>query len=137
MFCYFHVTRNPELINQALSTLSLTQFVIMRSHDAMKSEEANDAAWEAARGGVAGAVKWGIGAAILGAAGYIWSPLYRSMTVQFKVYLQMCGMVPGAMIEADSRLRAYEQRVRMQRRLMGDKAKWERYEEEYIKGDGK
>ncbi|RGP78169.1 imidazoleglycerol-phosphate dehydratase [Fusarium longipes] len=93
----------------------------MRAHDAMKSEEANDAAWEAARGGVAGAVKWGIGAAILGAAGY----------------LQMCGMVPGAMIEADSRLRAYEQRVRMQRRLMGDRAKWERYEEEYIKGDGK
>jgi hypothetical protein len=46
-------------------------------------------------------------------------------------------MVPGAMIEADSRLRAYEQQVRMQRRLMGDRAKWERYEEEYIKGDGK
>jgi hypothetical protein len=49
----------------------------------------------------------------------------------------MCGMVPGAMIEADSRLRAYEQRVRMQRRLMGDRAKWERYEEEYLKGAGK
>ncbi|KAG8351454.1 hypothetical protein FVEN_g10429 [Fusarium venenatum] len=109
----------------------------MRTHDAMQSEEANDAAWEAARGGIAGAVKWGIGAAILGAAGYVWSPLYRSMTVQFKVYLQMCGMVPGAMIEADSRLRAYEQRVRMQRRLMGDRAKWQQYEEEYIKGDGK
>ncbi|RBQ75637.1 hypothetical protein FVER14953_07958 [Fusarium verticillioides] len=57
----------------------------MRAHDAMQSEEANDAAWEAARGGVAGAVKWGIGAAVLGAAGYIWSPLYRSMTIQFKV----------------------------------------------------
>ncbi|KAF5659177.1 imidazoleglycerol-phosphate dehydratase [Fusarium heterosporum] len=83
----------------------------MRSHDAMKSEEASDAAWEAARGGVAGALKWGVGAAVLGAAGYIWSPLYRSMTVQFKVYLQMCGMVPGGMIEADSRLRAYEQRA--------------------------
>ncbi|KAG4276707.1 hypothetical protein FPRO06_02917 [Fusarium proliferatum] len=41
----------------------------MRAHDAMQSEEANDAAWEAARGGVAGAVKWGIGAAVLGAAG--------------------------------------------------------------------
>jgi len=49
----------------------------------------------------------------------------------------MCGMVPGAMIEADSRLRAYEHRVRMQRRLMGDRAKWEQYEEEFIKGDGK
>jgi len=57
----------------------------MRAHDAMQSDEANDAAWEAARGGVAGAFKWGIGAAVLGAAGYIWSPLYRSMTIQFKV----------------------------------------------------
>ncbi|CAJ0554134.1 Ff.00g126460.m01.CDS01 [Fusarium sp. VM40] len=109
----------------------------MRSHDAMKSEEASDAAWEAARGGVIGAFKWGVGAAVLGAAGYIWSPLYRSMTVQFKVYLQMCGMVPGGMIEADSRLRAYEQRIRMERRIMGDRARRQRFEEEYIKGDGK
>lgn len=57
----------------------------MRSHDAMQSEEANDAAWEAAKGAVMGAAKWGAGAAVLGAAGYVWSPLYRSMTIQFKV----------------------------------------------------
>lgn len=46
-------------------------------------------------------------------------------------------MVPGGMIEADWRLRQYEQQVRMQRRILGDKAKWKRYEEEFIKGDGK
>ncbi|KAJ4321660.1 hypothetical protein N0V84_005214 [Fusarium piperis] len=109
----------------------------MRSHDAMQSDEANDAAWEAAKGAVMGAAKWGAGAAVLGAAGYVWSPLYRSMTIQFKVYLQMCGMVVGSMIEADGRLRQYEHQVRMQRRLMRERAKWERYEEEYIKGGEK
>ncbi|KAF4985781.1 hypothetical protein FDECE_16316 [Fusarium decemcellulare] len=109
----------------------------MRSHDAMQSEEANDAAWEAAKGAVMGAAKWGAGAAVVGAAGWVWSPLYRSMTIQFKVYLQMCGMVVGSMIEADGRLRAYEHQVRMQRRVMREKAKWERYEEEFVKGSEK
>ncbi|KAF4974298.1 hypothetical protein FZEAL_8780 [Fusarium zealandicum] len=109
----------------------------MRAHDAMKSDEANDAAWEAAKGALMGAAKWGAGAAVVGAAGYVWSPLYRSMTVQFKVYLQMCGMVMGSMIEADGRLRQYENQVRMQRKLIRDKAKWERYEEEFIKGNEK
>lgn len=42
----------------------------------------------------------------------------------------MSGMVFGGMIDADGRLRAYEQRVRMQRRVMRERAKWERYEEE-------
>lgn len=107
----------------------------MRAHDAMKSDEANDAAWEAGKGALIGAAKWGVGAAIVGGAGYIWSPVYRGLTIQFKVYLQMCGMVVGGMIEADWRLRQYEQRVRMQRRIMRDKAKWERYEEEFIKGE--
>lgn len=57
----------------------------MRS-EGMKSEEATDAAWEATKGGLTGAAKWGVGAAILGAAGYFWSPVYRGTTIQFKVY---------------------------------------------------
>lgn len=57
----------------------------MRTHDLMKSEEANDAAWEAGKGALIGAAKWGTGAAILAAAGYFWSPIYRSTTIQFKV----------------------------------------------------
>lgn len=45
-------------------------------------------------------------------------------------YVQMSGMVLGSMIEADSRLREYEQKVRMHRRRLREKAKWEQYEEE-------
>ncbi|KAF4119652.1 hypothetical protein GMORB2_4561, partial [Geosmithia morbida] len=102
----------------------------MRSHDVLKTDEANDAAWEAAKGAVVGAAKWGMGTAILGAIGFAWSPVYRGTTVQFKVYLQMSGMVFGGMIHADAQLREYEARMRMQRRLIREKAKWERYEEE-------
>ena len=36
------------------------------------------------------------------------SPIYRGLTIQFKVFLQMSGMTMGGMIEADRRLRAYE-----------------------------
>ena len=57
----------------------------MSSHDPMKSEEAKDAAWEAGKGGLIGAVKWGAAAAILGIAGHVWYPVYRSTTIQFKV----------------------------------------------------
>ena len=45
-------------------------------------------------------------------------------------FVQMSGMVVGSMIEADSRLREYEQKVRMHRRWLREKAKWEQYEEE-------
>ncbi|PHH64996.1 hypothetical protein CDD81_3633 [Ophiocordyceps australis] len=102
----------------------------MRAHDAMKSAEANDAAWEAGRGAVLGAAKWGVGAAILGAFGYALSPIYRATTVQFKVYIQMSGMLLGSMIEADWRLRQFEQQVRLQKRGLRDRARWEQYEEE-------
>ncbi len=47
----------------------------------------------------------------------------------------MSGMVMGAWIEADHRLRAYEARVRMQRRLNKERAVWRTYEEEYGKED--
>lgn len=57
----------------------------MRSHGAMKTEEANDAAWEATKGALLGASTWGIGTAILGAIAYAWSPVYRGTTIQFKV----------------------------------------------------
>lgn len=102
----------------------------MRTHDLMKTEEADDAAWEATKGAVSGAVRWGAVAAVLGGIGYAWSPIYRRTTIQFKVYVQMSSMVLGSMIEADSRLREYEQKVRMHRRVLRERAKWEQYEEE-------
>lgn len=47
----------------------------------------------------------------------------------------MSGMVLGSMIEADSRLRAYEARMRVQRRLQREQAYWEKFEREYGKDD--
>ncbi|KAI1799970.1 hypothetical protein F4811DRAFT_541457 [Daldinia bambusicola] len=102
----------------------------MRSHKALDSEDAKEAQWEATRGAAVGAVKWGAASAVLGGLGYVFSPLYRGLTVQFKVYLQMSGMILGSMIEADSRMREYEQRIRMQRRVAQNRAIWADYEKE-------
>ena len=52
-------------------------------------------------------------------------------------YIQMSGMVLGGMLEADWRLREYEHRMRMQRKWATERAKWQRYEEEYLKGNTK
>ena len=49
----------------------------------------------------------------------------------------MSGMVLGSMIDADARLREYEHKMRMRRRWMKEKAKWEQYEEEISKGNQK
>ncbi|KAH8882842.1 hypothetical protein GQ53DRAFT_617749, partial [Thozetella sp. PMI_491] len=107
----------------------------MRPHNAMNDEEASDASREAAKGAVYGALKFGAATAALGGLGYLVSPIYRGLTVQFKVYLQMSGMILGSWIEADLRLRQYEAKIRTQRRLMRDRAMWQTYEKEYGKED--
>lgn len=58
---------------------------------------------------------------------FFFSPLTR--------YLQMSGMLAGAMIEADHSMRQYEAHVRMQRRLARDRAAWQQFEAEYGKDD--
>ncbi|KAG4419444.1 hypothetical protein IFR04_007401 [Cadophora malorum] len=103
----------------------------MHTSGGLRSDEANDAAWEGGRGAVAGAAKWGFFAAVLGGAGYTMSPIYRGLTIQFKVFLQMSGMILGACLEADHRVREYEAKVRMQRRMLRDRAVWESYEKEF------
>jgi hypothetical protein len=57
----------------------------MPSWNWIKSDEANEASWEATRGAVNGAIKWGIAAAALGIIGHSMYPLYRGFTIQFKV----------------------------------------------------
>lgn len=42
-------------------------------------------------------------------------------------FIQMGFMVMGGSIEADRRIRLYEARVRMEKRLMRDQAVWEKY----------
>lgn len=46
-------------------------------------------------------------------------------------YIQSAAMIMGGWIEADHRMRMYEDRVRLQRRMMQNRAKWERYEHEF------
>ena len=59
----------------------------MPSINDTKHEEAVDASWEASRGAVYGAIKWGAATALLGGLGYMVSPIYRGLTIQFKVYV--------------------------------------------------
>lgn len=61
------------------------QLGIMGFRDKVMNEEADLASKEAVKGGVMGALKWGAGAAVLGAIGYAMSPVYRATTIQFKV----------------------------------------------------
>ncbi|KAM3071942.1 hypothetical protein ACMFMF_007339 [Clarireedia jacksonii] len=103
----------------------------MRHHGGLRDEEANNAAWEAGRGALSGGAKWGLFAAALGTAGYAISPIYRGLTIQFKVFIQMGFMVLGSSIEADRRIRQYEAKVRMEKRMMRDRAVWDKYEESY------
>ncbi|KAI0408023.1 hypothetical protein F4802DRAFT_550246 [Xylaria palmicola] len=88
----------------------------------LDTEDANQAQMEAVRGAGRGALKWGAAAAVLSGVGYVMSPIYRGLTVQFKVYIQMSSMILGGMIEADSSMRRYEQHVRMQRMMARDRA---------------
>ncbi|PKS07994.1 hypothetical protein jhhlp_006606 [Lomentospora prolificans] len=104
----------------------------MPTWNPLKSEEASEAAWEAGRGAIVGSLKWGAVAAVLGGIGQTAYPLYRGLTIQFKVYIQLSAMIMGGMIEADNRMRMYEHRMRMQRRILRDQAKWERYEQEFM-----
>ncbi|GAW26961.1 putative imidazoleglycerol-phosphate dehydratase [Rosellinia necatrix] len=91
---------------------------------ALDNEEARRAQTEALRGAGLGALKYGAAFAFLGGLGYAMSPIYRGLTIQFKVYIQMSGMILGGMIEADSNMRRYEQRVRVQRMIARDRAMW-------------
>lgn len=43
----------------------------------------------------------------------------------------LTGMIMGACLEADHRIRQYEAKVRMQKRMVRDRAVWERYEQEF------
>ncbi|KAL8791482.1 MAG: hypothetical protein Q9213_000099 [Squamulea squamosa] len=102
------------------------------------TEELSAARSEALRGAAVGAAKFGIAAAFLGLCGTFFSPVYRSLTIQFKVYLQVSGMTLGGWIEADKRFRAWENmRVREKRRVKAlerDEGVWREWEK-MVEGD--
>ncbi|MCJ1439138.1 hypothetical protein MMC27_008529 [Xylographa pallens] len=101
----------------------------MRAHSSLsKDTDANAAAAEAFKGAAVGATKYGLPLALLALVGLSISPVYRALTVQFKLFIQMSGMTLGGMVEADRRLRAYEGAVRQRKRVERDEAVWRRYE---------
>ena len=83
----------------------------------------------------------------------MYSPVYRGLTVQFRMYaaspipwhgvlfkrlrlslnrfLAMSAMVLGGFIEGDKRMVAYEKMMRHNNRIRRDAAIWRAYEEEY------
>jgi hypothetical protein len=52
---------------------------------ALDTEDAKQAQMEAVRGAGVGALKWGAASAVLGGIGHVMSPVYRGLTIQFKV----------------------------------------------------
>ncbi|MCJ1476841.1 hypothetical protein MMC13_005510 [Lambiella insularis] len=101
----------------------------MRAHSSLAEDsDANAAASEAFKGAAIGAVKYGLPLALLSVTGLYISPVYRALTIQFKLFIQMSGMTLGGMIEADHRLREYEALVRVQKKRERDEAVWQRYE---------
>lgn len=46
-------------------------------------------------------------------------------------FIQMGFMVMGGSLEADRRIRQYEARIRLEKRMVKDREVWDQYEEEY------
>ena len=97
-------------------------------------EEISTATRDGLIGAVNGACVWGSGFLALGLLGHVFSPVYRRLTLQFKVYLQMSGMTVGAMVEADKRYRDAEKRAKAWRKFNRDQAVWRKYQEEFGSG---
>lgn len=54
--------------------------------------------------------------------------LYKLFVNVVYRYIQLSGMMLGAMLEADSRLRAYEFYMRREKKRLADEAVWRRWE---------
>ncbi|KAH6652105.1 hypothetical protein BKA67DRAFT_660875 [Truncatella angustata] len=108
----------------------------MKPTNALNSAEATEAQRQAVRGAGISAVKWGFASAVLGGIAYAASPVYRGLTIQFKVYIQMSGMILGGMLGADRAVQDYEARLRLQRQIARDRAMWETFEREYKEEGG-
>ncbi|EME43177.1 hypothetical protein DOTSEDRAFT_72531 [Dothistroma septosporum NZE10] len=104
----------------------------MRKHGSLTHDaEINEASWVAARGAAVGACKWGLFSLVAAGCGYMFSPVYRGLTIQMKVFLQMSGMTFGSIVEADRRLIAHEKFMRNRKKVERDAHVWRMYEEDY------
>ncbi|CAD0041322.1 unnamed protein product [Aureobasidium pullulans] len=85
------------------------------AHGKLDSEETNAAAWQATRGAVTGAARWGIYSAVAAGIAYAYSPVYRGLTIQFKV-------------RTPTNLR---RTITASKVMARDAAVWRKYEEEF------
>ena len=106
----------------------------MPRHGQVTSDaEAHAGTREALRAAIHGAAVWGLPFLLGGAVAQAAWPLYRGLTAQFKVYIQMSGMTVGSIIEADRRMRDFETHARRMRKVRRDQEVWRQYEEEFEK----
>ncbi|KAF2666338.1 RNI-like protein [Microthyrium microscopicum] len=110
-----HHGRTP--VNSTSLLIQYPENAIMRYSTQFKTEEeVQDAYRVALQGGVSGAARWGFISALAGATAMYFSPVFRGVTVQYKVFLQMASMTMGGFIEADRRMVAHELVVRQRKR---------------------
>lgn len=78
---------NHTFAGVSFGTPSYAHIIIitMKATNALNSDEAKEAQRQAVRGAGIGAVKWGFASAVLGGIAYAMSPVYKGLTVQFKV----------------------------------------------------
>ncbi|MCJ1341111.1 hypothetical protein MMC09_006407 [Bachmanniomyces sp. S44760] len=108
------------------------------AHPHQKSPAELSAASSAAtNGALVGGSKYGLATLLLGAAGYAMSPIYRGLTIQFKVFIQLSGMTLGAMLGGERAVRELEIRSRVERKMERDRKVWEGWERELEELEGK
>ncbi|MCJ1375519.1 hypothetical protein MMC20_006756 [Loxospora ochrophaea] len=94
----------------------------MRPHTTLSAPASSDpdaaaASSRAMRGAAIGAAKF---LAVTLPLGFVLKrsyPLYRHLTIQFRVFLHMSGMVLGGAVTGDRRMREWEAEVRRRRRM--------------------
>ena len=65
----------------------------------------------------------------MGVIGHFISPLYRSLTPQFKVYLQLSATTVGGVLGAERGVRSFEFEMLREKRRRRNEGIWENYQE--------
>lgn len=132
--CIQHPSPSVQPLQPTSARIDFATFVYTASmplHELATEEERNAASWQGVLGGINGAARWGFYSAVIAGAAFYFSPVYRGLTLQFKIYLQMSGMTIGGCVEAERRMREHEQRTRRMRKIRRDAEVWRRYEQDY------
>jgi len=88
------------------------------SHDADRINPPSELTSEAAKGFFTGVARFGSISLLTHLALTSFHPVYRNLTIQFKVFMQMSAMTLGGCIWAEKRVTEYNDMVRRRRRAM-------------------